>query len=95
VSFAPLAVFVRGGKDYQRIEPDFVILKSGVCLVVEIDGDTYHQETPAEAHARTTMLQHEGASIERYPSTECDTPERATRLAKRIVQVIEKIKRAE
>lgn len=29
VSFAPLPVFVRGGHDYRRIEPDFIIVKDG------------------------------------------------------------------
>lgn len=32
VSFAPLPVFVRGGREYQRIEPDFIILKDGLCV---------------------------------------------------------------
>ena len=40
VSFAPLPVFIRGGEKYRRIEPDFVIVKNGVVLVVEVDGDT-------------------------------------------------------
>lgn len=40
VSVAPLPVFVRGGKTYRRIEPDFVILKEGLVMVVEVDGDT-------------------------------------------------------
>ena len=40
VSFAPLPVFIRGGKTYRRIEPDFVILKSGLVMAVEVDGDT-------------------------------------------------------
>src|SRR5690606_35974377 len=50
VTFAPLPVFIRGGEDYQRIEPDFVILQDGILLIVEVDGDTTHQETPVEAH---------------------------------------------
>jgi hypothetical protein len=95
VSFAPLPVFVRGGKEYQRMEPDFVILKDGICLIVEIDGDTYHQESPAEAHTRTTMLLHEGAKLERFRAEECDTPENASQLATRIMKIIEKIKKAE
>ena len=59
VTFAPLPVFLRGGTDYRRIEPDFIIVKDGVVLHVEVDGDTVHQETPLEAHTRTTMLLHE------------------------------------
>jgi len=51
LSFAPLPVFIRGGETYRRIEPDFVVLHEGVVLVVEVDGDTVHQETPAEARS--------------------------------------------
>jgi hypothetical protein len=92
VSFAPLPVFIRGGEEYRRIEPDFVIVKNGVVLVVEVDGDTVHKETPAEAHDRTSMLAHEGVHIERIRASECQTQEQANACAKRIVQVIDKIK---
>ncbi|MFN0107583.1 MAG: hypothetical protein ACKVZH_01920 [Blastocatellia bacterium] len=94
VSFAPLPVFVRGGETYKRIEPDFVIVKSGVIMAVEVDGDTVHHETPAEAHARTTMLAHEGVHVERVKASECSTQELANACAKRILQIIEKIKAA-
>jgi hypothetical protein len=92
VSFAPLPVFIRGGQEYRRIEPDFVILKDGIIMVVEVDGDTVHQETPAEAHARTTMLVHEGAHLERVKASECNTPESAQACAKRLLQVLAKVK---
>ena len=92
VSFAPLAVFIRGGDTYRRIEPDFFIVKGGIAMVVEVDGDTVHQETPAEAHARTTMLAHEGVHIERVKASECETQELANVCAKKILQVIEKLK---
>lgn len=94
ISFAPLPVFVRGGETYKRIEPDFVIVKSGVIMVVEVDGDTVHHETPAEAHARTTMLAHEGVHVERVRASECSTQEAASTCAKRILQIIEKLKAA-
>jgi hypothetical protein len=55
VSFAPLPVFVRGGKNYRRIEPDFIVVKDGMVAVIEADGDTVHQESPVEAHDRTTI----------------------------------------
>ena len=92
VSFAPLPVFVRGGENYKRIEPDFFLVKDGIALVVEVDGDTVHHETPAEAHARTTMLAHEGVHIERVRASECETQELANTCAKKIMQVIEKLK---
>lgn len=92
VSFAPLAVFIRGGPTYRRIEPDFVILKDGIVMVVEVDGDTVHLETPAEAHDRTTMLVHEGACLERMKASQCDTPEKAATCAKYLVQLFSKLK---
>lgn len=92
VSFAPLPVFIRGGEKYRRIEPDFVIVKNGVLLVVEVDGDTIHNETPAEAHDRTTMLTDEGVQIARIRASDCQTQEQANACAKRMLEVIDKIK---
>jgi hypothetical protein len=92
VSFAPLPVFLRGGQTYQRIEPDFVIIRDGMVMIVEVDGDTVHLETPAEAHARTTMLVHEGAHLERVKASQCDTPEKAAHYARSIIQIFEKLK---
>ncbi len=90
VSFAPLPVFVRGGDSYRRIEPDFVIVKSGIMLVVEVDGDTVHHETPAEAHGRTTMLVHEGVYVERVTASECGSRLKADECARKILAVLEK-----
>jgi hypothetical protein len=92
VSFAPLPVFVRGGQSYRRIEPDFVIVHRGVTMAVEVDGDTVHRETPAEAHDRTTMLQHEGVQIERVKASDCETPEGAATCAKRLVALIDRLR---
>ena len=94
VSFAPLPVFVRGGAEYKRIEPDFIIIKDGIVMIVEVDGDTVHQETPAEAHARTTMLVHEGVHVERIRASECDTLENAKKCALNLMQVLKKLKSA-
>ena len=94
VSFAPLPVFIRGGESYSRIEPDFVIVHNGFLMVVEVDGDTVHQETPAEAHKRTTILLHEGAHFERILASECDTPVKAKAAAERLIAVADKIKGA-
>lgn len=94
ISFAPLPVFVRGGDNYQRMEPDFVLIKDGITLVVEVDGDSVHQETPAEAHARTTMLMHEGVHIERVRASECDSPEKAKQCTDKILKLFAKYKSA-
>ena len=92
VTFAPLPVFIRGGTDYRRIEPDFIVVKEGIVLHVEVDGDTVHQETPVEAHTRTTMLLHEGVPIERVHASECSSPATAQLCAKRLLSVLAKHK---
>jgi hypothetical protein len=94
IPFAPLPVFIRGGNEYQRLEPDFVILNEGIVLVVEIDGDTYHRETPAEAHRRARVLSLEGAHIERIKASDCNTDEKALEAVRRVKQVIAKLKAA-
>ena len=63
VSFAPLPVVLRGGSEYKRIEPDFVVFHDVMFTIVEVDGDTFHKESPAEAQARITLLEDEGAYI--------------------------------
>lgn len=92
VSFAPLPVFVRGGKDYHRIEPDFLLVKDGITMVVEVDGDTVHRELPSEAHARTSILGLEGVHIERVSASDCRTQEQAEVCAKKMLGIIEKLK---
>jgi hypothetical protein len=94
VTFAPLPVFLRGGKEYRRIEPDFVIIKSGVVMVVEVDGDTVHHESPAEADARTTLMENEGVHVLHVKASECRTPELAALCAKRILERIAHLKEA-
>jgi hypothetical protein len=93
ISFAPLPVFLRGGHNpYRRIEPDFVIIKDGIIMIVEVDGDTVHHETPLEAHNRTTMLVHEGAHLERVNASECASPEAAAKCTQKLLQVFTKLK---
>jgi len=92
VSFAPLPVFIRGGDTYKRIEPDFVIIKDGIVIVVEIDGDTVHHETPAEAHDRATLLLHEGVHFEIFKASECQTLDLARKCANKIIEIISKYK---
>jgi hypothetical protein len=66
-------------------------LKNGKFIVIELDGTPFHTETPVEAHERTTMFSWEGAHIERISAAECDTPEKAQRVAKQIQDLINKL----
>lgn len=90
ISFAPLPVFIRGGETYRRIEPDFILIKDGIMMAVEVDGDTVHHETPEEAHARTTMLVHEGVYLERVRASRCDTTRKAIDCAHALLEVLQK-----
>jgi hypothetical protein len=65
LAVAPLPLFVRIGKAYNRIEPDFVVVFKGMTFVVEVDGDTYHRELPAEADKRLVPLTYEGVEVRR------------------------------
>jgi very-short-patch-repair endonuclease len=87
-----LPVFIHGGSEYRRIEPDFVLIKDGMMAVLEVDGDTVHQESPAKAHARTTMLLHEGAHVERVLASECDTPPKAKQCVDRVLRSLSKVR---
>ena len=88
VVFAPLPVFLRGGQNYQRLEPDFIIIKDGVFAVVEVDGDNFHSETPSAARARLKLLEDAGAFIIRVNANACSTPEFAEACAEQILKDI-------
>jgi len=90
VTFAPLPVFLRGGSEYTRLEPDFVVLKDGILLVIELDGATTHAETPVQADKRLGLFKHEGAYIERVEAAECATEVLAMGCAKKLMQIIQK-----
>jgi AbiJ N-terminal domain 3 len=93
VTFAPLPVFIRGGQQYSRLEPDFVIIKDGHVMVVEVDGDLYHKESPAEAHQRLQPLDHEGAKVERVRAADCETPEKAQKTVEKLLKVLDAMAR--
>ena len=61
----------------KRINPDFVVLNDGIVLVVGVDGDTFSDETPAEAPARTTARAHQRAMVETVCAMECESAEKA------------------
>jgi very-short-patch-repair endonuclease len=88
VAFAPLPVFLRGGENYQRLEPDFIVIKDGVFAVVEVDGDSFHPETPSAARTRLKLLEDAGAFILRVNANVCSTPEFAEACAEGILKDI-------
>jgi hypothetical protein len=85
VPFAPLPVFLRGGATFQRVEPDFFVFEGKAVMVIEVDGDTVHTESPAEADRRTRIFKDEHAFIERVLASEVDTPAKADTRVKEIL----------
>jgi hypothetical protein len=97
VTFAPLPVYLHGGRgagNYQRIEPDFVVFQEGRVMLVEVDGDTFHHETPAEADRRTKMFEDEGAFVRHVKATECDSPDKAATTVRELLASFERWRRA-
>ena len=92
ITMAPLPVFLRGGVSYARIEPDFVLFGDKILMIVEVDGDTVHTESPAEADQRVSMFKHEGAFIQHVSASACNTPEKARDCAEQLVQIFNKLK---
>jgi hypothetical protein len=85
---APLPVFVQGGEDTQRIEPDFVMIYKGLCVVIEVDGAMYHDESPAKAHKRLAFLTNRGAKSFRVEATDCNTELKAEKSANGLMESI-------
>ncbi len=95
LAFAPLSVVVNGSlSGPRRIEPDFMLYKFGLTMVVEIDGDLFHRETPAEGHIRLKFLTDEGVIVERIEASACNTPEKAAAAVARVLHTFEKHRQA-
>lgn len=94
LAVAPLPVFVRIGKSYHRLEPDFIVVFKGLTFVVEVDGDTFHRESPAEADKRLVPLTYEGVEVRRIRAEDVTTDELADAAVKNLVQFMGKRKAA-
>lgn len=86
LAVAPLPVFVRVGKAYNRLEPDFVVVYKGLTFVVEVDGDTFHKELPAEADKRLVPLTYEGVEVRRIRADDLATDVDADAVVKELVE---------
>ena len=85
LAVAPLPVFVRIGKVYNRLEPDFVVVYKGLTFIVEVDGDTYHRELPAEADKRLVPLTYEGVEVRRIRASDLVSDEAADLAVKELI----------
>ncbi|MBY6265111.1 hypothetical protein EI613_24785 [Azospirillum sp. 412522] len=88
IPIAPLPVFIQGGNDYHRTEPDFLIVKDGVCLLVELDGNMFHRETPVQAQNRLRFLTQQGAHLYRLEAKRCVTIQGAEECVSEVIENI-------
>lgn len=86
----PLPVVAFRGSRFKRIEPDFVIIHRGVTFVVEVDGDHWHQESPAAAQERLRHLEDEGVRIIRVSAKDCNSIDSANKTANDILSRIKR-----
>lgn len=85
LAVAPLPVFVRIGKAYNRLEPDFLVVYKGLTFVVEVDGDTFHKELPAEADKRLIPLTYEGVEVRRIRAEDLFNATAADNVVKELI----------
>jgi hypothetical protein len=91
---APLPVFVRVGKSYNRLEPDFVVIYKGLTFIIEVDGDTYHRELPAEADKRLVPLTYEGVEVRRVRASELGNDAAADQVVRELMEFMSNRKAA-
>ena len=89
---APGPVFVKERALRRRVEPDFLVIKDGVVLVVELDGGSHNDETPAEAQERLLALEQAGCRVRRVQATDCGSDAQAAKIAKDILAHISAVK---
>ncbi len=90
LSVMPLPVVICNKARSKRIEPDFVIIHQGMTFIVEVDGDCWHRETPAEAQVRLSHLEDEGVIIIRVMAEDCNSTPKAKNAAKYVLSRIDK-----
>ncbi len=94
LAVAPLPVFVRIGNNYNRLEPDFVVIYKGLTFVVEVDGDSFHKESPAEADRRLVPLTYEGVEVRRIRANELESERAADNVVRELIDFMAKRKAA-
>jgi len=90
LAVSPLPVFVRIGKNYNRIEPDFLVVYKGLTLVVEVDGDTFHKESPADAQKLLVPLTYESVEVTRIRAADVATDAAANEVVRDLIQYMDR-----
>lgn len=91
VLFAPLPTFIKNSHG-SRVEPDFIIFKDGISLLIEVDGRSYHRESPVDAQNRLLAFTGEGVDSFRVDASRLSDPDSADVVAKEILSYVEKRK---
>lgn len=79
ILFSPLPAYILGGEYYKRCEPDFVIIKDGKSIIIEVDGEEFHKGTKQYDIEKSLMFEREGLYTIRISASDCNTEESADR----------------
>lgn len=90
--FAPLPVFIKSSSG-NRIEPDFVVIDEGIILLVEVDGATYHTETPLAAQRRLEEFTNAGVAHIRIDANDCNSKPSCDGVVRKIKERLDRLKR--
>jgi hypothetical protein len=88
---APLPVFVKLKATRPRVEPDFLVVKDNVTLIIEVDGGS-HQERPVEAQERLAAFKAQGIEVLHVDANDLGTDEQAQKVLKRILDRLRELK---
>lgn len=87
--FAPLPTFIRNDLG-NRIEPDFIVFKDGISLLIEVDGRSYHRESPVDAQNRLNAFTAQGVESFRVDAGRLNSASDADSVVKEIEDFIER-----
>ncbi|MDC7817493.1 MULTISPECIES: hypothetical protein [Pseudomonas] len=76
------------------MEPDFVVVYKGLTFIIEVDGDTYHRKSPAEADKRLVPLTWEGVEVRRIRAADLSSDSAADDVVKDLIDLMSKRKAA-
>jgi very-short-patch-repair endonuclease len=71
-----------------------VVVFKRLTVIVEVDGDAFHRELPAEADKRLVPLTYEGVEVHRVQAAKLATDEAADAVVKDLVDFMAKRKEA-
>ncbi|WP_339535493.1 hypothetical protein [Pseudomonas hunanensis] len=70
------------------------MIYKGLTFIIEVDGDTYHREIPAEADKRLVPLTYEGVEVRRVRASEVGSDAAADQVVRELMEFMSSRKAA-